>query len=546
VKSTLHSQRRLAHFADSVNRMAPGLAKMTQGKGEGANWQPSAGWDEGEADENGLVRVNNPARDLRFSPFAGYTQNQSAAARCGDSVVVAFNDSGSVLETLLTGTGGVSFVGETATGTGGVSFSGVASSRNGGESFKDRGAVPPGPDVDTFLVGRPSVACSDPDNFYIVQDAGVSSSAGHFNPLQAITLSRSTDGGATWGDPVTLIASPFFNTEFFDDSWVAVDPSNHKRVYVSYRHIFGSLDCGLVTTVEVLSSNDGGQTFGSTPQVVDTQCFAQTFSIDIGTRMAVSSKGTVYVAWENDALFTALVQQAIQVGSFTPGGPSTTPVTVDAVTQGGLFIFNPPFGFKFFDSTALQGAFENLRGFDMAVDHSGGSTDGTVYVAWDDGRNGLGLAPEFEDDFTGFYSFTDIFYSTSADGGQTFTPTRQLNSDSQPLDSRGHDHFRPTLAVDGKGKVAACWYDRRNDAENYQFERFCAESTDTGATWVEFPVQGSLSTPSRGQDLILPQNDMGQNDNLTTDFNGHAPGFLGGIQWMSSGMNPDVKLVRFR
>jgi hypothetical protein len=55
-----------------------------------------------------------------------------------------------------------------------------------------------------------------------------------------------------------------------------------------------------------------------------------------------------------------------------------------------------------------------------------------------------------------------------------------------------------------------------------------------------------LATPSRGQDILLLQDDMGQNDNLTTDFTGSAPGFIGGVQWMSSGMNPDVKLVRFR
>jgi hypothetical protein len=94
-KKSSHSARRLAQLADTVNRIAPGLAK-----GPSPGWQPSAGWDEGEADENGLVQVNNPARDLRFSPFAGYTQNTSKTARCGDNVVVAFNDSGSLLETI--------------------------------------------------------------------------------------------------------------------------------------------------------------------------------------------------------------------------------------------------------------------------------------------------------------------------------------------------------------------------------------------------------------------------------------------------------------
>jgi hypothetical protein len=158
--------RRLAHLADAVNRMAPGLAK-----GPKSGWQPSVGWDEREADENGLVQVNNPARDLRFSPFAGFTQNNSVTASCGESVVVAFQDSGSTLETLFTGQGGVSFTGPVATGTGGISLTGYATSHNGGESFKDRGAVPPGPDVNTTLIGKPSIACVDPDNFYMAETA---------------------------------------------------------------------------------------------------------------------------------------------------------------------------------------------------------------------------------------------------------------------------------------------------------------------------------------------------------------------------------------
>ncbi|HYL94087.1 MAG TPA: hypothetical protein VEW69_13130, partial [Alphaproteobacteria bacterium] len=348
-----------------------------------------------------------------------------------------------------------------------------------------------------------------------------------------------------------ILASPNFTDPFqdiFDDPSVVVDPVNHEKVYVAYRHIaLGSLNCGLLTTVEVLPSNDGGQTFGS-PVVVDTECFGQTFTLPVGTRAAVSSKGRVYVAWEIDTIFTSLFQQNIAVGSFDPGSPANPPVVIDAIVEGGLEIFEPFFGFggaSGADDQALQGGFQNLRGFDLAVDHSGGPADGTVYIAWDDARNANFVAPEIEDDFLGLYSFTDILFTSSADG-QTFGPTRRLNSDPQPLTSRGHDHFRPVLAVNGKGKVAACWYDRRNDPENYQFERFCAESTNAGASWTEFPINGSLSTPSRGQDILINQDDMGQNDNLTTDFSGEATGFIGGIQWMSSGMNPDIKVVRFR
>lgn len=553
VKRMSHSAGRLAHLADAVNRMAPGLAK-----GPKAGWQPSPGWDEGGADENGLVQVNNPARDLRFTPFGGFTQNNSVTARCGESVVVVFQDSGSTLETLLTGQGGVSETGTVGTGTGGISLTGYATSHNGGESFKDRGAVPPGPDVNVSLIGKPSVACTGPDNFLLVQSAGVlNADFGHFFPLSALALSRSSDGGATWSDPV-IVAAPHVNNiadEVFDDPWIAVDPANPQRVYISYTHFGASTTTfELTSSVEVISSTDGGRTFNPTPTVLETQHILATSGLfDVGTRMAISSKGRVFVAWENENIFEAFFEQTISVGSFMPGGPATPPVVVDAVTQGGsnVFEFFTPFGVSvqdgeiFFGTVPLQGGFENFRGFDLAVDHSGGPTDGSVYLFWDDGRDGFQAAPELEDDF-GAYSFTDILFAVSKDGGQTFAPTRQVNSDLQPLISRGHDHFRPVAAVDRNGKVAACWYDRRNDPQNYQFERFCAESTDTGATWAEFRVPGSLSTPVIVQDLLLRPVDMGTNDNLTTDFSGHAPGFIGGIQWMSSGMNPDVKEMRFR
>ena len=553
MKQVSHSAGRMAHLAGAVNRMASGLTK-----GPKAGWQPSPGWDEGGPDENGLIQVNNPARDLRFSPFMGFTQNNAATARCGNNVVVAFNDSGSTLETLLTGQGGISDTGTVGNGTGGISLAGYATSHNGGETFNDRGAVNPGPDVDLTLAGKPSVACIDANNFLLVQIAGVPNLVGgHSAPLSGITLSRSTDGGATWNDPV-IVGVPNPNNigdEVFEDPWIAVDPSNPKRVYISYTHFgFNFTTQQLDSSVELISSIDGGQTFDPTPIVMETQNItAFTGLFDVGTRMAISSAGRVFVGWENENIFEAFFEQTISVGSFTPGVGVTPAVVVDAVTQGGsnVFEFFTPFGESiedgeiFFGTVPLQGGFENFRGFDLAVDHSGGPTDGFVYLLWDDGRNGFQAAPELEDDF-GAYSFTDIMLAVSKDGGQTFAPTRQVNSDLQPLTSRGHDHFRPVAAVDKSGKVAACWYDRRNDPQNYQFERFCAESTDAGSTWAEFSVPGSLSTPVIAQDLLLLPTDMGTNDNLTTDFNGHAPGFIGGIQWMSSGMNPDVKEVRFR
>lgn len=564
VKQNVKPDRRLFQFNDAVNRIAPGTAQ-----GINANWQPSNGWDQGGADENGLVQVNNPARDRRFSPFFGYTQNSATTARCSDSVVVAFNDSGSFLETLLTGTGGVSFTGEKATGTGGLSFSGVASSNDGGETFHDRGAVPPGPNVSTWLMGQPSVACSDRNNFFMVQEARFAS--GDFVlPIHGIALSRSSDGGATWGDPVTVISTPVPTDAIsdFENPRIAVDPSNHQRVYIAYAHQLINQDClnigipaFIESRVELLVSNDGGQTFDPNPTVMDDQCSLFTGIVDLGVRMAISSDGVVYVAWQSTSLQIAplrsvfLDPDSIQLASVAPTGRPSPPVAVDFMFPlHGFLILEPTLVgvqtggiFPSFFGWIAQGGFFNEHGFDLAVDRSKGPTNGNVYVAWNDGRNGAFGAFELEDQSLFFaYSFTDILVSVSSDGGQTFTPSQQLNSDLQPTKTRGHDHFRPVLAVDKSGSVAACWYDRRNDPQNFQFERFCAESKNGGSSWREFSIPGSLSTPSVQEDWLVGRADMGQNDDLTTDFNGHVPGFLGGIQWMSSGMNPDIKLAKFQ
>ena len=552
VKKVARGQRRMAHLSDAVNRMASHLAKLAPG-------QP---WTDDRINEapdvNGVVRVTNPARDFRFTAWAGYTQDETAIARCGDNVVVGFNDTGSVLETL-------------ANGTSGISFSGVAASHDGGNSFRDLGAMPPaGNGTNVFnadvLAGDPSVACSDPNSFYYAQTYFP------FNPVtnqleNLIGLSSSQDGGRTWGDPVAVVTPARDSLGFVDDvfgfSQVAVDPSNGKRVYVAYTrlHFFEDFDpCQLLSTIEVEGSTDGGKTFGP-PVVMASTCLGDIDLENVGTRLAVSSKGTVYVAWESDFSIPGIINfqaQTVQVASFTPGSAPTPPVTVGTISCTnlftGVFCASPvtPGMEAFFvlpflsDTLDMQGEFNNRRDFDLAVDRSGGPTDGSVYVAFTTAL-GNNLAPEAADgstDHFGFYAFTDIFITRSADG-QNFSAPAQLNSDLQPLDSRGHDHFQPTLAVDKTGKVGACWFDRRNDPENFQFERFCAESTNAGSTWAEFRVNGTLSNPSVGRDLIALLDEMGLYDGLTTDFSGHAPGFIGSFQ-RTTGMNPDIVAFGFR
>jgi hypothetical protein len=502
-----------------------------------------------EADPN-LATVNDNSHDLDFSAYATYTQSETSTARCGNQVVVGFNDSGSLFETAFF--------------NGGESFSGAAVSSDGGRTFQDIGFINPGPNFTNFVIGDPVLMCTDSSTFYFVQLITFRDSSSV--PQSGVAISKSTDGGNTWADPVVAV-NKFVQKpcgifvclgHFLDKNWAAIDPSNPNRIYVSYTDFDDSGQspgCGQVvrTAIEVVVSNDGGQTFG-TPIIVDEQC-GDSVGVQ-ASHVAVNSHGVAYMAWERFTP-TGLEMRATHLNS---NGTAALSVLVDQKVLGGD-TFAVCGAFSCSVETDLQGEFRDIVGLDLAVDRSGGPNDGTVYVTWDDGRNKsvpdlVGLIPGVTGEgallvpgFTpllltaGNYAYTDVLVSASKDGVH-FGPSIQVNSDQQPKIGGGHDHFQPAIATDPTGTVAICWYDRRNDPRNLQIERFCAESKN-GKAWINFRVPISPFAPIHRLDFVTAINYMGDYDGLTTDFTGKTPGFIGAFEWMSSGMNPDVKAFKF-
>ena len=504
-----------------------------------------------EADPN-LATVNDNSHDLDFSAYSLYTQSETSTARCGTQVVVGFNDSGSEFETLFF--------------NGGQSFSGAAVSSDGGRTFRDIGFINPGPNFSNFVIGDPVLMCTDSSTFYFVQLITFTDSSGI--PQSGVAISRSSDGGNTWADPVVAV-NKFVQERcgificlghFLDKNWAAIDPSNPSRIYVSYTDFDDSGQspgCGNVvrTAIEVVVSNDGGQTFGQ-PIIVDEQC-GDTVGVQ-ASHVAVNSHGVAYMAWER---FTPTAVE-MRVTHLNSNGTAAPSVLVDQKVLGGdtweiCGVFSCSL------ETDLQGEFRDLVGLDLAVDRSGGTNDGTVYVTWDDGRNksvpdlvglipgvtgeGALLVPGFSPLIltAGNYAFTDVLVSASKDGVH-FGPSIQVNSDRQPqVGNGGFDHFQPAVAVDPTGTVAICWYDRRNDPRNLQIERFCAESKN-GKAWINFRVPISPFAPIHRLDFGTAINYMGDYDGLTSDFTGKTKGFIGAFEWMSSGMNPDVKAFSFQ
>jgi hypothetical protein len=103
------------------------------------------------------------------------------------------------------------------------------------------------------------------------------------------------------------------------------------------------------------------------------------------------------------------------------------------------------------------------------------------------------------------------------------------------------DHFQPAAASDHSGRLAVCFYDRRNDTHNFYIDRYCANSTNGGAS---FSANTRISTKSFlsvvNQDVQLNQggvgNYLGDYDTLAPDSTNSASG--------SAAASPTISAVR--
>jgi hypothetical protein len=469
----------------------------------------------------GTTRVSNPNLDFVDSVQAGFTQNETSSAWCGNTVVAGFNDSGALLRTL-----GVNPLGA-------ASFNGVAVSANGGKSFIDLGFLNPGADPANTLLGDPVVDCTSPSQFYyasIFATATPPDSHGNRNPLAAVAVNSSGVGGISWGAPVAAVAKDGF-AHLLDKPWMAVDPNDPRKLYVSYTDfdVSGtSTACpkDFRMAIEVVASIDGGHTWG-TPVVVDQECGAS-FNNVSGSNMVVSPSGQLNIAFEFIPLLTP--DNEIHFAFSGDDGmsfSSPTAITTTVVPDGDGFL--------------LQGGFRDNEFPQIAVDRSNTPSRGTIYVVWSDGRDNV--VPDIFN-LTGTYAYPDILISKSADNGVTFTTPDAVSPTPASFEGIGRDQFFPGVAVDKDGEVGVCYYDRRSDPGNTVIDRFCSVSHNGGSSWSEQRVSHSNWIPVHAADQVVNPVYMGDYDALTSDFLLQNDGFFGTFEIITNG-NPDVFAKKF-
>jgi hypothetical protein len=267
--------------------------------------------------------------------------------------------------------------------------------------------------------GDPALTADSLGNFYLAILAYSGTGSG-------ILVAKSTDGGATWNEPVRLDNGG-------DKEFLTVDLAN-DNVYVVWENnsIQGQ-------TIYFSRSTDRGVTY------TDRTTISSASSTGNGAYPAVGPNGEVYVVWSN---FSSRLwfDRSLDEGD--------TWLATDIALVSDIVKPRDP----------LAGGFRNPMIPAIAVDTSNGPYRGRIYVVWPDGR----------------FGDPDTLLSWSDDLGDTWSAPLRVNDDVIGNDA---DQFFPWVTVDGNGHVQVTFLDRREDPEGMLLAMYLATSTDGGVTF---------------------------------------------------------------
>jgi hypothetical protein len=289
----------------------------------------------------------------------------------------------------------------------------------------------------------------------------------------AMLVSKSTNGGLTWSDPVTLIRDE--NPRILNDkNSLTADPLDSRFVYAVWDRLVlnaGSVilpsferavGLGFDSPVYFARTTNGGVSWERARKIYDPGGNNQT----IGSQIVALPNGTLVNAFmeflnvRNDEGGGFQSQHLSLIRSFDKGATWVRkPIRAARIMNVG--VRDPDTGEPFRTGDFLP---------DVAVDR----TNGRLYAVWQDGR------------FSGF-AHDDIAFTMSTDGGVTWNTPIKVNQ--TPVAS-GAAAFVPSVHVADDGVVAVSYYDFRSndDAAGVPTDYWtvhCHATCSSAASWAE-------------------------------------------------------------
>jgi hypothetical protein len=307
--------------------------------------------------------------------------------------------------------------------------------------------------------------------------------------VSSIPISKSTDGGFTWSEPIASAKSqvgtsppvvdengrPTYELRlpFLDKPWIAIGPNindpDKDVIYVTYTKFLTKIPVFFLfdveafslvpethTSIEMVSSEDAGLTWSDpvtvSPIVVSTLGEDAPKRVVQGSQPAVAPDGTLYINWMDSTDDNSFKGRAeIYVARSDDNG-------LTFVTNRASDFAEIPFSprntfFRYWGATFPQ----------LTT-----GPQGEVYVVY----TGMPTDKKTDDG--------DIYFVASMDKGETWTPKKKLNDDSTT-----RLQFFPSIAAGPDGTVHTMWGDMRDDPAEIRYHVYYSSSDDGGETWIE-------------------------------------------------------------
>ncbi len=305
--------------------------------------------------------------------------------------------------------------------------------------------------------GDPCIVTDTLDHFYFFHLSWAPTGSW----IDRIVCQRSDDAGQTW----TVDSYTGLNgSKDQDKAWGVFDhsaPSAYKgNLYVTWTEFdeYSNPDPAFKSRIQFSRSTDLGVSW-STPLTISQftgDCIDEDHTAE-GAVPCVGPNGEVYVSWAlNDTIY---------FDRSTDGGNTWLANDVVAATQPGGWDYS------------ISGH-DRCNGLPItAIDLSGGTHNGRIYINWSDQRNGP--------------TDTDVWTCYSDDSGNTWSAPVRVNNDAP-----GKQNYLSWMCVDqSTGFVYVVFYDRRNYPGN-QTDVCVAISMDGGVTYQNQIVSASPFLPS--------------------------------------------------
>jgi len=335
--------------------------------------------------------------------------------------------------------------------------------------------------------GDPTIAFNREGVAYYGSLAGV---RGIVTNSELLTVSRSTDGGATWSGPV--LATDRTNPVDFNDKinlWVDAGASSPfaGNVYVSWTLFRGGP--GRAEPIMLSRSTDGGQTFSPAQQLTPAHN-NNSIGGRQGSAIRTGPDGTVYVFFESGTEINGAKTNAQMFVKSTDGGQSFSKQQVAST------VVDIP-------SPLPGSSFRNDSFPSVDIDQ----TNGKIYVAWADFLSGRGK----------------VMLTSSTDGGDTWAAVKTV------LDVAGRSAFFPGVAVSPDGSkvtVATQALDAKPagtapGAGVVHYDSYLAESIGGGTFSAPLKLSSASSDPDGSSTNGLTAQFQGDYNTLISD-NAHA------------------------